>query len=600
MKIDVSVFGESRRLVAEVAPHNGMRSLLSFFKSDQAQSAGYSNIVWRRSKRKTHLFSYSDFLCLDVDEGLTIAEAIKIFSSYKILILYTRSHQVSKGLKPPCDRFRIIIPFSRRVDNYADYLATMKGAKAIAPFCDRSCMDGARYYEFGQGVAYYSDAGRSWEPVEADESSRSEAYQKLFFSRHGVLPQALSGFNDAPPIRSIRFGGLGGYFDFRANPGLWTRKKNGGPPLLYARSKTLYEWLPGSSVKHRLSWRKSQGRQFFKEKTGEVSVQPRLSGFYVVRLKSYQKNQWRGLVHYYNSDTKRLWLAYQLDTSEHVARVKTELANYVGGYGLVFNINEPIELVPKEISELKAFVASIRPYGEGLLNKLVDRRSAAPEKSTEGRAGAKPPTLAERLGDIFVDRLKAVSRTPVFPPRSVTGPKRRQKSSLFLRAILMHPRFWSSDQPPANIRLSQKKLAEQASIIAQRRISRKSAATALRDMELHGVLRRLSSTGYTPNHRAYDYELNQDFFRPLLESSRLLLPRPLRASTQASHPFNLDKPTPGGWNSYVWRATNYFDSESAFCDFMLTHHLEFIKEKKERYRQMLNAWRNHQARRLLG
>lgn len=50
-------------------------------------------------------------IILDIDDGMTIDEAKNTFSQYKYIIHTSTSHQISKGDKPPCDRFRIILPF---------------------------------------------------------------------------------------------------------------------------------------------------------------------------------------------------------------------------------------------------------------------------------------------------------------------------------------------------------------------------------------------------------------------------------------------------------------------------------------------------------
>ncbi len=50
-------------------------------------------------------------IILDVDEGMTIDEARETYSEYRYIIHTSTSHQLQKGEKPPCDRFRIILPF---------------------------------------------------------------------------------------------------------------------------------------------------------------------------------------------------------------------------------------------------------------------------------------------------------------------------------------------------------------------------------------------------------------------------------------------------------------------------------------------------------
>jgi hypothetical protein len=51
-------------------------------------------------------------IILDVDEGMTIDEAKETYSEYRYIIHTSTSHQIPKGEKPACDRYRIIFPFN--------------------------------------------------------------------------------------------------------------------------------------------------------------------------------------------------------------------------------------------------------------------------------------------------------------------------------------------------------------------------------------------------------------------------------------------------------------------------------------------------------
>ena len=50
-----------------------------------------------------------DLLVFDIDDGLSLAEAQKMFKRYKYLIGTTKSHQVSKK-SVICDRYRLCLP----------------------------------------------------------------------------------------------------------------------------------------------------------------------------------------------------------------------------------------------------------------------------------------------------------------------------------------------------------------------------------------------------------------------------------------------------------------------------------------------------------
>lgn len=75
------------------------------------------------------------FLCLDIDDGLTIEEAKKRFSKYNYFLCTTKSHQKEKK-GHICDRFRIILTITNMPDNdsYFDY---MRNLEKLYPFIDK-------------------------------------------------------------------------------------------------------------------------------------------------------------------------------------------------------------------------------------------------------------------------------------------------------------------------------------------------------------------------------------------------------------------------------------------------------------------------------
>lgn len=81
----------------------------------------WSPIIWRGGERKRDNFVSCQIAAIDVDEGTTIADAKEILRGCKNIILTTKSHQIEKSGKPPCDRFRILIPFERTITDLHEY-----------------------------------------------------------------------------------------------------------------------------------------------------------------------------------------------------------------------------------------------------------------------------------------------------------------------------------------------------------------------------------------------------------------------------------------------------------------------------------------------
>jgi hypothetical protein len=61
-------------------------------------------------RAKKNFIEGQNLIAFDIDEGMTLQQAENIFEPYTYLIYTTKSHQIKKGEKEPCDRFRIILP----------------------------------------------------------------------------------------------------------------------------------------------------------------------------------------------------------------------------------------------------------------------------------------------------------------------------------------------------------------------------------------------------------------------------------------------------------------------------------------------------------
>ncbi len=81
---------------------------------DKAWSCAQFKDGYRKDDNTTGTIS---MIALDVDDGLPLEEAKQIFSDRKIkcLISTTRSHQVQKGEKIACDRYRIVLPLAEAI-----------------------------------------------------------------------------------------------------------------------------------------------------------------------------------------------------------------------------------------------------------------------------------------------------------------------------------------------------------------------------------------------------------------------------------------------------------------------------------------------------
>jgi hypothetical protein len=161
----------------------------------------WSPIVWKDGRRRKAEFLGSDFWSLDFDEGTSVESMAQWARSRGLahIIGLTKSHQREKVsssgvVKPPCDRFRLIIPFHATIADLDTFEFNMR--EAIAKFrCDESCTDGARFY-FPCVSVYAMHPGQplAWKPLPDDQLTHEEIEEihrarNEAMARRGVIPK---------------------------------------------------------------------------------------------------------------------------------------------------------------------------------------------------------------------------------------------------------------------------------------------------------------------------------------------------------------------------------------------------------------------------
>jgi len=128
----------------------------------------WSPIIWKNDYARTDNFEFSDFLVLDFDEpgSETLDDINNSLSDHKRIIATTRSHQIEKnGIV--CDRFRLIVPWDKRITDYKIYRANYEKVLSKYDWADKSCLDGARFFFPSKKVIYLDrDAEYKWEITE--------------------------------------------------------------------------------------------------------------------------------------------------------------------------------------------------------------------------------------------------------------------------------------------------------------------------------------------------------------------------------------------------------------------------------------------------
>lgn len=104
----------------------------------------WSGCTWRGGIRSERNFISSDYMVLDFDNGYALEQAINDFCDCAHIIGTTKSHgQQKNGVI--CDRFRLVIPWNRRITDLRTYRYNM--ARLVRRYeADRACIDGARFF----------------------------------------------------------------------------------------------------------------------------------------------------------------------------------------------------------------------------------------------------------------------------------------------------------------------------------------------------------------------------------------------------------------------------------------------------------------------
>lgn len=156
----------------------------------------WSPILWHEGRRRKASFAASDFWVFDFDEGETLEHVGDVMRRSRLahIIGLTKSHQVAKGNKPACDRFRLVVPFDRPVTDLDTFEFNMR--HAIRRFgCDESCADGARFYFPCVDIHVMAPGSAlAWQPMPKAAPSRAEREARSV-ERHrvnassGVIPK---------------------------------------------------------------------------------------------------------------------------------------------------------------------------------------------------------------------------------------------------------------------------------------------------------------------------------------------------------------------------------------------------------------------------
>jgi len=154
----------------------------------------WSPIVWTGDRRAKANFFLCHFCVLDFDEGPTIEESIERFRGLSFLLGTTKSHQIRKGSKPACDRYRVVIPFARPISDLDIFEATMR--RCVRQYqSDPATCDGARCWKPCRDIVA-KQKGAAIEPVDVVPPGEDAATQ---ISRRDQRTKKYKSLGSLPP-----------------------------------------------------------------------------------------------------------------------------------------------------------------------------------------------------------------------------------------------------------------------------------------------------------------------------------------------------------------------------------------------------------------
>lgn len=90
--------------------------------ADVIASHCWIGCVFKDGYKVNDNFIFSDLAVFDFDKPLfTLNDALNFFARYTHVIGTSKSHGIWKGNEAPCDRFRVVVPWERRIVTQRDY-----------------------------------------------------------------------------------------------------------------------------------------------------------------------------------------------------------------------------------------------------------------------------------------------------------------------------------------------------------------------------------------------------------------------------------------------------------------------------------------------
>lgn len=132
-------------------------------------------------KRNRKSFCAADIFALDIDDGLSLVDAINIIKQNGLaaIIAPSRSHQKVKGEKPACDRYRIIFKLNESIYTESQVKSVFFALKKLFPSADDACKDAARLYYASPQIALIQEGNSFQVPAIVQEITTTKVVAEV-------------------------------------------------------------------------------------------------------------------------------------------------------------------------------------------------------------------------------------------------------------------------------------------------------------------------------------------------------------------------------------------------------------------------------------
>ena len=147
----------------------------------------WSPIVWHNGQRRGESFQQSYFAALDIDDGLTLVEAITFLRNQGLshLIVTTKSHGKAKGDEAPRDRFRLLMPWSQEIIKPSVYRFNLRRL-AENWGADMAATDLARVFQPGREIVSTTSGSKVRVAIPKEPDKRMVELKNRYSVKRGI------------------------------------------------------------------------------------------------------------------------------------------------------------------------------------------------------------------------------------------------------------------------------------------------------------------------------------------------------------------------------------------------------------------------------